>query len=74
MGRIRRHPKHQFRCIEAFSGTNPDGSPNGCNVGDLLPEDHPLVKGNPDWFVPVDRGWRPEIEQATAAPGEKRGG
>ena len=75
MGRPRKHPKRQYRCIEAFAGTNPDGSPNGCKVGDVLPEDHPLVRGNPNWFVSVDDGYapRPEVEQATAAPGEKRG-
>ena len=32
---------------------------------------HPLVRLNPQFFAPVDAHY--DVEQATAAPGEKRG-
>lgn len=35
--------------------------------------DHPLAKANEDRFKPVDLSTHYDIEQATAAPGEKRG-
>jgi hypothetical protein len=47
--------------------------------GDTLWSDHPAVKRNPDWFAPLTvthetpGSTEPRIEQATAAPGEKRG-
>ena len=34
---------------------------------------HPLAKGCPLYFDPVEDSALPEVEQATAAPGEKRG-
>lgn len=34
---------------------------------------HELLKRFPDWFAPVDTGVDYDVEQATAAPGEKRG-
>jgi hypothetical protein len=45
--------------------------------GEAWHADHPLVVANPDLFGddPPDvlpRRWEPEVEQATAAPGEKR--
>lgn len=33
---------------------------------------HPLLKMVPDYFVPAEQGAL-EVEQATSAPGEKRG-
>jgi hypothetical protein len=48
-------------------------------AGDLVDADHPAVKKYPDSFGPLvvqhpaQRGAGPVIEQATAAPGEKRG-
>jgi hypothetical protein len=47
--------------------------------GDTFWSDHPAVKRNPDWFAPftptheTPGSTEPRIEQATAAPGEKRG-
>jgi hypothetical protein len=42
--------------------------------GDLYASDHPAVKKWPDLFKPIAaRTAEPRVEQATAAPGEKRG-
>jgi hypothetical protein len=41
--------------------------------GDLVREGHELLKAMPDHFVPADDVVRFDVEQATAAPGEKRG-
>jgi hypothetical protein len=35
---------------------------------------HELLKANPQYFDPVDQGVHYDVEQTTAAPGEKRGG
>jgi hypothetical protein len=41
----------------------------------IVDEDHELVRAHPDRFVPVDVvRERPVVEDASAAPGEKRGG
>jgi hypothetical protein len=44
-------------------------------AGDIYEADHPVVEQYPERFEPlkVHRVERPAIEQATAAPGEKRG-
>jgi len=43
-------------------------------AGELVPSDHPAVKKYPALFVPVaSRFESPKVEQATSAPGEKRG-
>ena len=34
---------------------------------------HPLLKGREELFEPIDRKVDYDVEQATAAPGEKRG-
>lgn len=47
--------------------------------GELVHKDHPLIKGREDLFEPAasigrfDAPDDAEVEQATAAPGEKRG-
>jgi hypothetical protein len=44
--------------------------------GDLIEADHPIAEGWPDFFGPLVYRYpmdRPRVEQATAAPGEKRG-
>jgi hypothetical protein len=60
-----------------FPGNDPK-----VNAGDLYADDHPYVKSYPGNFEdPVvieapgrkTAQHRPEVEQATAAPGEKRG-
>ncbi len=38
----------------------------------IVDADHPTVREYPDRFAPY-RAERPEVEEATAAPGEKRG-
>jgi hypothetical protein len=50
-------------------------SPEGfIAAGDIYEADHPAVKKNPERFEPlkVHRVSKPHVEQATAAPGEKR--
>ena len=48
-------------------------------VGQAVESDHPYVRKWPEFFEPfvfphpVKRAGEPRIEQATAAPGEKRG-
>ena len=59
-------------CRESFH------SPAGfVAAGDIYEADHPVVKKNPERFVPLDvhrvARREPVIEAATAAPGEKRG-
>lgn len=42
-------------------------------AGDLIEADHPIVKKHPDWFGPIKLPYPIRaVEQATAAPGEKR--
>lgn len=51
-------------------------SPEGfIAAGDIYEADHPAVKKYPERFKPltVHRTGKPPVEQATAAPGEKRG-
>ena len=40
--------------------------------GELVRSTHPVVKACPSWFENLEDFDRPEVEQATAAPGEKR--
>jgi hypothetical protein len=56
---------------ESFSGAI-DGVPFTANRGSIYAGDEKIVEEYPDFFRPVSRN-RPEVEQATAAPGEKRG-
>jgi len=57
----------------------PDSSTMLIRSGSTVWSDHPAVKRNPEWFKPYTAthetpGYRESrIEQATAAPGEKRG-
>lgn len=41
--------------------------------GDRFAENHEMVKKNPQYFQPVEVEGAPEVEAATAAPGEERG-
>ena len=42
--------------------------------GDLFEASHPFVKAHPELFTEARVHWSaPHVEQATAAPGEKRG-
>jgi len=43
-------------------------------AGEILRKGHSLIEGREHLFEPLEGHIRPEIEQATKAPGEKRGG
>jgi len=60
--------------LDAFASTI-DGVPVTVSRGDLFEADHPLVKKLPYLFGPVRLRYPVvrSVEQATAAPGEKRG-
>lgn len=63
-----------FVCSETFI-SNYEGAPIKF-VQDLtrVRAGHPLLTQFPDKFKPVDAHYEvPEVEQATAAPGERRG-
>ncbi len=61
-----------YAAIESYS-TELDGVPVVIKRGENVRADHPLVKANPDKFQPLELSSRWDtIEQATAAPGEKR--
>jgi hypothetical protein len=49
-----------------------DGTELDIREGDLLEADHPIAKKFPKQFI-EPRLRFPKVEQATAAPGEKRG-
>lgn len=57
---------------DSFSATI-DGVPYAVNKGERVREGHPLLKGREALFEPVDLKVHYDIEQATAAPGERRG-
>jgi hypothetical protein len=50
-----------------------DGDPVFVNKDERVRAGHPLLDTNPDFFEPVDDVVHYDVEQATAAPGEKRG-
>lgn len=59
--------------IEPASGTH-DGEPFVVNPREIFAADHPLVRALPHLFRPVEASrQRPDVEQMTAGPGEKRG-
>ncbi len=64
-----------LRCIEPFAFSD-KGVERVVRAGDLVDERDPLVKGRERWFETVDanvgRTTDRSVEQATAAPGEKR--
>jgi hypothetical protein len=51
-----------------------DGEPFVVNPSEIFADDHPIVRAHPDLFEPLEPSrQRPDVEQMTAAPGEKRG-
>ncbi|HXJ48439.1 MAG TPA: hypothetical protein VNF91_04650 [Candidatus Acidoferrum sp.] len=60
-----------YRANQGFS-TMLDGDPVFVQKGELVHKDHPLLKGRRDLFDPAENFGRFDVEQATAAPGEKR--
>ena len=65
-----------FVAKEAFSGTDADGVPFVVNAGQTIREGHPLLKGREVYVEELSKAdWEYDdapVEQATAAPGEKR--
>lgn len=57
-----------FRCKGSFAYSVGGGVTRVCKIGDLVDSDHAAYRYNKAAFVPVDDF----VEQATAAPGEKR--
>jgi len=64
-----------LRCTEAFAFSD-KGVERVVRPGDLVDQNDPLVKGREQWFETVEanvhRMTDRTVEQATAAPGEKR--
>lgn len=61
-----------FVATESFS-TEIDGEIFVCHRNKTrVREGHPLLKANPDYFKSAGEGVTFEVENATAAPGEKR--
>jgi hypothetical protein len=59
--------------LEGFIGSV-DGEERAFRTGDLVAADDPAIAKWPQFFGPQVIGSdRPPVEQATAAPGEKRG-
>lgn len=62
-----------YRANQGFA-TTLDGEPLFVAKGELVHKGHALLKGRSEMFDPVEDFGRFDIvEQATAAPGEKRG-
>lgn len=68
-----------YAAVESFV-THINGEPYQVSAGDLFDSNDPILKGREELFKPSGTNhirrspmWRPEVEQATAAPGEKRG-
>lgn len=61
------------RPIEACTFDH-DGEAVVLSPRDIISADDELVRARPELFKPIEPSrQRPEVEQATAAPGEKRG-
>lgn len=70
-------PKSGFWKANQGFATEYDGGPLFVQKGELVRDGHPLLKGREDLFEPAEKlsrfDHKGEVEQATAAPGEKRG-
>jgi len=62
-----------MRCVSPFSFDTPEGMPITVRDQDLVPDDSEAYRRAPGSFVDAEAAVRPEIEEATARPGEKRG-
>jgi hypothetical protein len=69
----RKTPTH-YRARHAF-GVMWEGEQITIPAGEIVRAGHPLLRGRDEHFEPVDRLGRfdVDVEQATAAPGERRG-
>jgi hypothetical protein len=62
-----------YYCARESFATQYEGGPVVVRKGENVRADHPLVRANPEKFAPVELSSRWDtVEQATAAPGEKR--
>jgi hypothetical protein len=67
-------PRH-FRAKDACFFDHPELGPVNLSANAVYPADDPVVRARPDLFTPLEADrQRPPVEQATAAPGEVRGG
>jgi hypothetical protein len=70
MGRPRKHPRRWFKATQSFGGTYPDtNEPYSFIKGEIVPEQI-VQRLSRMYFEPLDDDF--PVEQATAAPGEKR--
>jgi hypothetical protein len=70
---VSRDTKTNMQAREPASGTF-NGEPFVVNPSEVFAADHPLVRAFPHLFKAVEpTRQRPDVEQMTAAPGEKRG-
>jgi hypothetical protein len=60
-----------YQAKESFV-TQLEGEQVSVAAGDLVRAGHPLLKGREELFKPAKNWVRFDVEQATAAPGEKR--
>jgi hypothetical protein len=70
-------PKVKFARADQSLRTRGSKYPTTVHVGEAWYADHPLVVDHPDSFSDEPplihpRNWTPPVEQASAAPGEKR--
>lgn len=68
----RPHKIDLYMAKESFAATI-DGDYVSVSKGDLVRAGHPILKGRESLFVPAEGYVRFDVEQATAAPGERRG-
>jgi hypothetical protein len=61
----------RYKAKYAF-GVMFDGEQITIPAGEIVRAGHPLLKGREEHFEPVESFGRFDVEQATAAPGEKR--
>ena len=76
MGRPRKHPRRWFVANDTGVYVDEDLVPHHFYKGQTrFPDNHPLLLKMRMYFDPIDEDYPlpPEVEQATAAPGEKRG-
>ena len=75
MAKLEKTKTGYYAANQGFATTF-EGEPLFVQQGELVHKDHALLKGREELFDPaekVTRFDRPEVEQATKAPGEKRG-
>ncbi len=80
MAKLEKSPTGYYQANQGFA-TVLDGEPYFIQLHELVPAGAKILKGREDLFEPAlslsrfeKEHERPEMEQATARPGEKRGG